>query len=86
MTKWVESRGDKYTSFEQEKKKEKQYREYQRKLEQNRPQSPSKATKSEVGDPTASRKMFDGDSKQFKIVPSVGKRSEATAESSKKAN
>jgi len=45
VTAYLEKSLDKYNKFEDEKKKERQYLEYAKQLEQNRPKSPTKNTK-----------------------------------------
>jgi len=86
ITSYLEKSLDKYNSFESEKKKEKQYQEYAKKLEQNRPKSPSKTNKIDLTkglekkddtakqNPTVAnegRKVFDPETKQFKVVKNV---------------
>lgn len=82
VTEWLNKSADKYSRFEEKKKKEREYMEYAKNLEKMRPESPNvKAAKTKIEFPTSSskttdkpaanKKVFDKATNQFKIVPDV---------------
>lgn len=77
VTTYLESKVN--TSIEDKKKKEKEYLEYAKKIEKNRPTSPSKTGDQKIdlsnfeakksGDQAQTKQGTDSQDKQFKIVP-----------------
>lgn len=62
---WLNKNADKYKRFEETKKKEREYMEYAKNLEKNRPTSPNKDKTDKIEFPATST------GKDFKLVPKI---------------